>query len=236
MIWLQNLLSELGFIQEKHALYSDSQKDPWKQEPCRHVNQGGDNRETEVVRNFSCILPYLKRFESENGKIDIQSQSQLERMNKYCTIIWVLAHTRKDEMIDIIGVTKRNGYEGVVTRWGVTRLPRKTHRSLKKVACIRAWHPARNGYHHLKEMNKKITSLGNLVTSLILQLLIMIESCYSMGGFPHYGVVKEDYVMIKGCCVGPKKRAVALRPSLLNQTSRFIDTSSKFGHGRFQTT
>lgn len=66
-----------------------------------------------------------------------------------------------------------------------------------------------------------------------------------MGGFPHYGVVKEDYLLIKGCCVGTKKRVVTLRQSLLKQTSRvsmeeikvkFIDTSSKFGHGRFQTT
>ena len=66
-----------------------------------------------------------------------------------------------------------------------------------------------------------------------------------IGGFPHYGVVKEDYLMIKGCCVGPKKRVVTLRQSLLKQTSRvaleeirlkFIDSSSKFGHGRFQTT
>jgi large subunit ribosomal protein L3e len=66
-----------------------------------------------------------------------------------------------------------------------------------------------------------------------------------MGGFPHYGIVNHDYLMIKGCCVGPKKRVVTLRQSLLKQTSRlaleeiklkFIDTSSKFGHGRFQTT
>ncbi|KAL5728040.1 sucrose-phosphate synthase [Ranunculus cassubicifolius] len=66
-----------------------------------------------------------------------------------------------------------------------------------------------------------------------------------IGGFPHYGIVKEVYLMIKGCCVRPKKRVVTLRQSLLKQTSRlameninlkFIDTSSKFGHGRFQTT
>ena len=50
---------------------------------------------------------------------------------------------QKDEMIDIIGVTKGKGYEGVVTRWGVTCLPCKTHRGLRKVACIGAWHPAR---------------------------------------------------------------------------------------------
>lgn len=65
-----------------------------------------------------------------------------------------------------------------------------------------------------------------------------------MGGFPHYGQVKQDYVMIKGSTVGCKKRVLTLRKSCFAQTSRaavapvglkFIDTSSKFGHGRFQT-
>lgn len=64
-----------------------------------------------------------------------------------------------------------------------------------------------------------------------------------MGGFPHYGVIRNDFIMIKGCCVGIKKRGMVLRKSLLTQTSkratedvdlRFIDTSSKYGHGRFQ--
>jgi len=50
--------------------------------------------------------------------------------------------------------------------------------------------------------------------------------------------------MIKGAVVGTRKRVVTLRKSLLPPTSRthlekvklkFIDTSSKFGHGRFQT-
>jgi len=65
-----------------------------------------------------------------------------------------------------------------------------------------------------------------------------------VGGWPHYGLVKEDYIMIKGCVIGPKKRVITLRKSLFEQTNRnaveeitlkFIDTSSKFGHGRFQT-
>merc|ERR1739845_119542 len=58
------------------------------------------------------------------------------------------------------------------------------------------------------------------------------------------GLVKQDFVMIKGCCVGPKKRVLTLRKSLLVHTKRkaleniklkFIDTISKMGHGRFQT-
>ncbi|KAF9412992.1 60S ribosomal protein L3, partial [Podila epigama] len=41
-----------------------------------------------------------------------------------------------------------------------------------------------------------------------------------LGGFPHYGIVNEDYVMIKGCCAGTKKRVVTLRKSLLTHTRR----------------
>jgi len=65
-----------------------------------------------------------------------------------------------------------------------------------------------------------------------------------MGGFPHYGMVKDDFIMIKGCCPGTKKRVITLRKTLLVNfnrgaqelvTLKWIDTSSKFGHGRFQT-
>jgi len=50
--------------------------------------------------------------------------------------------------------------------------------------------------------------------------------------------------MIKGCIVGTRKRPIVLRKSLLTLTHtaateaievKFIDTSSKMGHGKFQT-
>jgi large subunit ribosomal protein L3e len=43
---------------------------------------------------------------------------------------------KEGEMIDTIAVTKGYGYEGVTARWGTTRLPRKTHKGLRKVACL----------------------------------------------------------------------------------------------------
>lgn len=59
---------------------------------------------------------------------------------------------------------------GVTSRWHTKKLPRKTHRGLRKVACIGAWHPARvafsvaragqKGYHHRTEINKKIYKIG----------------------------------------------------------------------------
>ena len=32
----------------------------------------------------------------------------------------------QDEMVDIIGSSRGHGYNGVITRWGCTRLPRQS--------------------------------------------------------------------------------------------------------------
>merc|ERR1712142_1206401 len=169
----------------------------------------------------------------------------------------------QDEMIDMIGVTKGKGVKGVTSRWHTKKLPRKTHKGLRKVACIGAWHPSRvqftvaragqKGYHHRTEINKKIYRIGQGVHQKDGKVVknnastdydLTEKSITPMGGFPHYGEVNNDFVMIKGCVVGTKKRVIALRKSLLVQTKRsalekidlhFIDTSSKMGHGRFQT-
>jgi len=162
----------------------------------------------------------------------------------------------QDENIDIIGVTKGKGVEGVTKRWGTKKLPRKTHKGLRKIACIGAWHPAKvtwtvaragqDGYFHRTSLNHKIYRLGkgddpnNATTSMD----HTAKQITPMGGFPHYGFIKNDFIMIKGCCPGVKKRVLTLRKSLHVHTTRraleeitlkWIDTSSKFGHGRFQT-
>jgi len=159
------------------------------------------------------------------------------------------------ELVDTIAVTKGHGFEGVTTRWGTRRLPRKTHKGLRKVACIGAWHPARvsftvaragqHGFHHRTQINNKIMRIGKAGTnSASTEFDLTPKPITPMGGFPRYGVVGEDFVMIKGACPGVKRRVITLRKSLIPQTSRvalekiqlkFIDTSSKFGHGRFQT-
>lgn len=166
----------------------------------------------------------------------------------------------QDEMIDVIGVTKGKGFKGVTSRWHTKKLQRKTHKGLRKVACIGAWHPSRvqftvaragqKGYHHRTEINKKIYRIGKscLTTdgkkNASTEYDTTVKTINPMGAFPHYGLVNQDFVLIRGCCMGSKKRPITLRKSLITHTKRFafekinlkwIDTSSKFGHGRFQT-
>lgn len=165
---------------------------------------------------------------------------------------------QESEVVDCIGVTRGHGFEGVIHRWGVTRLPRKTHKGLRKVACIGAWHPSRvgftvpragqHGFHHRVEANKKIYKIGKSMmvnkANARCETDLTDKTITPMGGFVRYGVVREDYLLIKGAVPGPIKRVMTLRKPLRIKTSKayteqvnvkFIDTSSKFGHGKFQT-
>jgi len=165
---------------------------------------------------------------------------------------------QQSEACDVVAVTKGHGFQGVVQRWGVACLPRKTHRGLRKVACVGAWHPERinfsvaragqQGFHHRTVLNKKIYRLGKSAAvdpaNASTEHDITQKCITPMGGFLGYGLVRNDYIMIKGSVTGPRKRVITLRRPMAPQTSRkmqepinlkFIDTSSKMGHGRFQT-
>jgi len=93
-------------------------------------------------------------------------------------------------------------------------------------------------------MAKGIKGEGAVQGNATTEFDLTVKNITPLGGFPHYGVVDEDYIMVKGAVLGPKRRALTLRQALIPSTSRaaqekvklkFIDTSSKFGHGRFQT-
>ena len=207
-------------------------------------------------------IKHLKTLKAPLVEIQINGGKPEEKID------WATSHFEKEvrvsdvfaegEFIDVIGVTKGHGYEGVTARYGTKKLQRKTHRGLRKVACIGSWHPARvhftvarsgqNGYHHRTETNKRIYRIGKSARetndNASTEADITQKNITPMGGFPHYGCVLNDYVMLKGCTVGIRKRTLMLRkgivPKVLTGENaainlKFIDTSSKFGHGRFQT-
>ncbi|SSD61283.1 60S ribosomal protein L3 [Saccharomycodes ludwigii] len=196
---------------------------------------------------------HLAEIQINGGSIEDKVNWAKEHFEKTVSIDSVF---EQNEMIDVIAVTKGHGFEGVTHRWGTKRLPRKTHRGLRKVACIGAWHPAhvmwsvaragQRGYHHRTSVNHKVYRIGkgddeaNASTNFDRTK----KAITPLGGFVHYGNVNNDYVMLKGCIPGSKKRVVTLRKSLYTHTSRkaleevtlkWIDTASKFGKGRFQT-
>eukprot|EP00088_Acartia_fossae_P065954 TRINITY_DN81481_c0_g1_i1.p1 TRINITY_DN81481_c0_g1~~TRINITY_DN81481_c0_g1_i1.p1 ORF type:complete len:400 (-),score=21.77 TRINITY_DN81481_c0_g1_i1:54-1253(-) len=228
------------------------------------------DKRIEVLMNYATVIRVICH--TQISKIGIRQRKshimeiQVNGGSIADKIKWAKEHLEQDievssvftgnQYIDIIGITKGHGFEGVTHRWGTKKLPRKTHKGLRKVACIGAWHPSRvmysvgragqNGYHHRTEKNKKIYRVGkgddpaNASTDYDLTK----KQITPMGGFVHYGEVTNDFLMIKGTCGGTRKRVLTLRHALQQHTKRaalenvsikFIDTSSKLGHGRFQT-
>ncbi|AFP65622.1 60S ribosomal protein L3 (nucleomorph) [Chroomonas mesostigmatica CCMP1168] len=189
-----------------------------------------------------------------NGGNSMEKVDFIEKMfNKEISISDIF---KQREIIDVVGITKGKGFEGVISRWGVTKLPRKTHRGARKVACVGSWHPSRisfrvpragqNGYHHRTQNNIQIYKVGKASDprNASTDFDLTEKKITPMGGFPYYGIIKEDFLILKGCILGSRKRPITLRKSLSSKNDKFfgkkiilkfIDTSSKWGHGRFQT-
>ncbi len=117
---------------------------------------------------------------------------------------------KEGQFIDIIGVTKGKGFQGVIKRFGVKELPR-WHKHRKGSRRIGARSPGfgtlstvpqagQMGYHRRTEYNKRIIRIG----------FNGLEVTPS-GGFLGYGVVKTHYLMVQGSVIGPRKRPLVLR-------------------------
>lgn len=199
---------------------------------------------------------HLMEIQINGGNVDQKVEWAKKNFEKEVRVGEVF---QNDEMVDTIGITRGKGTQGVVKRFGVSRLPRKSHRGLRKVACIGAWHPSavkwtvarvgNLGYYHRTQLNHKVYRVGEGACRGILNNASTdndpaVKNITPLGGFPHYGIVKDDYLLLKGAVMGPRKRQITVRKSLLQPSTsfhtlkmeiKFIDTASKIGHGIFQT-
>ena len=143
------------------------------------------------------------------------------------------------EYVDSIAVTKGKGFQGPVKRWGIRIQYGKAARSSKArhVGSIGPWTPSRTmwtvaqagqmGYHKRTEYNKKILKIGESSE---------VDSVNPEGGFVKYGLVKNDYLIIKGSLPGPSKRLIILRKAIRAAGKQndapqinYISTASKQG-------
>jgi large subunit ribosomal protein L3 len=143
---------------------------------------------------------------------------------------------RAGEYLDVSGVTKGQGTQGPVKRWGVQQRKGKHGRQgyRRRIGNLGPWHPSRvrstvpqqgqTGYHQRTELNKRLISLGDGADAT------------PDGGFVNYGEVDGSYALIEGSLPGPKKRLVRFRPAVrptsqpqLDPEVRFVSTTSNQG-------
>jgi large subunit ribosomal protein L3 len=119
------------------------------------------------------------------------------------------------DLLDVSAVTKGKGTQGPVRRWGIAIAKRKHARTGKKrhVGNLGPWHPShiswrvpqlgQMGYHQRTEYNKRLMFIGTDGMEITPE-----------GGFPGYGIVRNQFVLIKGSLPGPIKRLVRMRHAI----------------------
>jgi len=116
------------------------------------------------------------------------------------------------QFADITGITKGKGFQGAVKRFGITLRKRKHARTKKErhIGNLGPWTPhhvrwqvpmpGQLGFQQRTEFNKRIIKIGENA-----------DEINPAGGFLHYGLVRNNYVLIKGSIPGPAKRLVRIR-------------------------
>jgi len=149
-------------------------------------------------------------FEIGIGGKDIPQKMEYAKsvLGKELSVFDVL---KPGEQVDVIAVTKGKGFQGTIKRFGVKLESKKTDRKRRGVAAIGPdvprkvmWTvpmPGQMGYHNRYDYNKWILKIGNNGIKL-------------KGGFRNYGIVKGDYVIMKGSIPGPSKRLVRMRVAI----------------------
>jgi large subunit ribosomal protein L3 len=151
-------------------------------------------------------------------------------------ILSVADAMRPGQMMDTLAITKGYGFESRVVRFHTKLLSHKNSKHRRMIGTQGSWHPnwvqstvpndGQRGYHQRTEYNKRILKIGADGAEVT-----------PAGGFPHYGVVRNDYLLVHGSIPGPAKRIIRMRDAvrytrgieLKEADIRYISTQSKQG-------
>lgn len=139
------------------------------------------------------------------------------------------------DLVDAHAITKGKGFQGPVKRFGIGLKSHKSEKGRRNPGSLGGWkghahfmyrvaHAGQTGYHQRVQYNNMILKIGENA-----------QEVNPKGGIVNYGLVKGNYLLVKGTIQGPKKRLVvlteAIRPTVKHPTPTIkkINTDSKQG-------
>ncbi len=116
----------------------------------------------------------------------------------------------KNLLVDVHAVTKGKGLVGPVKRYGIKLKQHKSEKGVRRPGSLGPWHPAhvsfrapmagQLGFFTRTQYNNKIIELAN----------INEKNINPDSGLKNYGIIKTDYLLLKGYVAGPAKRQLLL--------------------------
>lgn len=111
------------------------------------------------------------------------------------------------QYVDIHSVTKGKGFQGPVKRFGISLKSHKSEKKRRSAGNLGPFTP--------RKVNWRVPQHGQLgffkrteYNKLVYLIDNNLEKINQKGGFKGYGLVKNDYILIKGSIGGPKKRLI----------------------------
>ena len=229
-IWADKLDLELT---KKISLHKKDRKKNWD-----FIKESDEIRvilytQPKLVTSIPKKTPEIREMRISGGSMEDQVKYAKDILGKEIKINETIS---EGDMLDIIAVTKGKGFQGVVKRWGVKLLTHKNSKHRRMIGTAGSWHPnwvqatvpqaGQIGYHQRTEYNKRVLKIGENG-----------EEITPTGGFPHYGIVKNSYILLHGSIPGPAKRLVSMRDAIRYQRGvkvekpevSYISTTSKQG-------
>lgn len=123
--------------------------------------------------------------------------------------------------VDVAAITKGKGWQGVLKRWNVKKKQHKSRKTVREVGSLGPITPqsvmytvpraGQFGFHQRTEYDKRIMIMGNGEDG---------SKINPAGGYKHFGLIKGDYVILKGSIPGTYRRLVKLRSQIRNKQAR----------------
>ena len=119
---------------------------------------------------------------------------------------------KEGELVDVVSVTRGQGTQGPVKRFGVKIQVRHAKKKRRHVGSLGQERPGKVrstvpmagqlGFFRRTEVNKRILKIGEG------------DEVTPKSGFINYGVVKGSYILVEGSVPGTNKRLIMLRPAI----------------------
>jgi len=141
------------------------------------------------------------------GSKDEQLAYAKEKLGKE---IYVKDVFSEGQQVDTHAITKGKGYQGPIKRFGISKKSHKTEKGVRTPGSLGGWcgqghfmwriaHAGQMGYHQRTEYNKWVIKIGDKPNEI-----------NPSGGFVHYGIIRNQYIILKGSVAGPPKRLIQL--------------------------
>ncbi len=163
--------------------------------------------------------PYVFEASVSGGDVQKQFTHVKELLGKEIKIEQIF---ETGATVDVAAITKGHGWQGVLRRWNVKKKQHKSRKTVREVGSLGPISPqsvmytvpraGQTGFHQRVEYDKRIMIMGNTDDKGI--------KINPDGGYKHFGLVKGDFIVLKGSVPGTYRRLIKLRSQIRNAPAK----------------